>query len=77
MKEVVSNIGKINHIAIAVPNIEKAALAWTVGLGSIASPPQPLLEHGVTVVFIVSPNTKVELLEPLGKNSPIKNFLES
>ena len=70
MKEIASNIGKINHIAIAVPNIQKAALAWTAGLGTFASPPQALPEHGVTVVFIVSPNTKVELLEPLGENSP-------
>ena len=76
MKEIVSNIGKINHIAIAVPNIEKATLAWTNGLGTLASLPQALPEHGVTVVFIESSNAKVELLEPLGKNSPIKKFLE-
>ena len=76
MKEIVSNIGKINHIAIAVPNIQKAAIAWTVGLGALVSPPQALPEHGVTVVFIESSYTKVELLEPLGKNSPIKKFLE-
>ena len=76
MKEVSSNIGKINHIAIAVPNIEKAALAWTAGLGTSTSSPKALPEHGVTVVFIVSPNAKVELLEPLGEDSPIKKFLE-
>ena len=76
MKKVAFNIGKINHIAIAVPNIQKAVLAWTSGLGTLASPPQALPEHGVTVVFIVSPNAKVELLEPLGKDSPIKKFLE-
>ena len=76
MKEIASNIGKINHIAIAVPNIQKAALAWTSGLGTLVSLPQALPEHGVTVVFIVSPNIKVELLEPLGGNSPIIKFLE-
>ena len=77
MKEIVSNIGKINHIAIAVPNIQKAALAWTAGLGTLVSPPQALHEHGVTVAFIVSPNIKVELLEPLGENSPIIKFLRN
>ena len=76
MKEVVPNIGNINHIAIAVPDIQKAALAWTAGLGILASPSQALPEHGVTVIFITSPNAKVELLEPLGANSPIKKFLE-
>ena len=76
MKEIASNIGNINHIAIAVPNIQKAALAWTAGLGTLVSPPQALPEHGVTVAFIVSPNIKVELLEPLGENSPIIKFLE-
>ena len=76
MKKNVSDIGRLNHIAIAVPNIEKAALAWETALGASISSPQALPEHGVTVVFVESPNSKVELLEPLGDNSPIKNFLE-
>ena len=76
MKKNVSDIGRLNHIAIAVPNIEKAALAWETALGASISSPQALPEHGVTVVFVESPNSKVELLEPLGENSPIKKFLE-
>ena len=71
-----SEIGRLNHIAIAVPNLEKAALTWETALGASISSPQALPEHGVTVVFVESPNSKVELLEPLGDNSPIKNFLE-
>tara|TARA_B100000768_G_scaffold105919_1_gene98386 strand:+ start:790 stop:1218 length:429 start_codon:yes stop_codon:yes gene_type:complete len=76
MKKNVSEIGRLNHIAIAVPNLEKAALTWETALGASISSPQALPEHGVTVVFVESPNSKVELLEPLGDNSPIKNFLE-
>ena len=76
MKKIISNIGRLNHIAIAVPNLEKAALTWETALGASISSPQALPEHGVTVVFVESPNSKVELLEPLGDNSPIKNFLE-
>ena len=76
MKKNVSEIGRLNHIAIAVPNLEKAALTWKTALGASISSPQALPEHGVTVVFVESPNSKVELLEPLGDNSPIKNFLE-
>ena len=76
MKKNVSDIGRLNHIAIAVPNIEKAALTWEIALGASVSSPQALPEHGVTVVFVESPNSKVELLEPLGENSPIKKFLE-
>jgi methylmalonyl-CoA/ethylmalonyl-CoA epimerase len=76
MKKNVSEIGRLNHIAIAVPNLEKAALTWETALGASISSPQALPEHGVTVVFVESPNSKVELLEPLGENSPIKKFLE-
>ena len=76
MKKNMSEIGRLNHIAIAVPNLEKAALTWETALGASISSPQALPEHGVTVVFVESPNSKVELLEPLGDNSPIKNFLE-
>ena len=76
MKEILSEIGKLNHIAIAVPNIQKASTIWESALGANISSTQSLPEHGVKVVFIESPNTKVELLEPLNKQSPITKFLE-
>ena len=76
MQETLSNIGRINHIAIAVPDIEKASSIWKNALGANVSATQSLPEHGVKVVFIESPNTKVELLEPLNKQSPISKFLE-
>ncbi len=69
-------LGRINHIAIAVPDIEAAAKAYAGTLGCKVSVPQALPEHGVTVVFVELPNTKVELLEPLGEASPIAAFLE-
>ncbi|MGG7517175.1 methylmalonyl-CoA epimerase [Allorhizobium undicola] len=69
-------LGRINHIAIAVPDIALAARVYAETLGARVSPPQALPEHGVTVVFVELPNTKVELLEPLGEASPIKAFLE-
>ena len=75
MEEFCSNIGRLNHIAIAVPNITKASDMWQKALGANVSKPQTLPEHGVKVVFIESPNTKVELLEPLSENSPISKFL--
>ncbi len=75
MEEFYSNIGRLNHIAIAVPNITKASDMWQKALGANISKPQTLPEHGVKVVFIESPNTKVELLEPLNENSPISKFL--
>ena len=75
MEEFYSNIGRLNHIAIAVPNITKASDMWQKALGASVSKPQTLPEHGVKVVFIESPNTKVELLEPLNQNSPISKFL--
>jgi len=75
MTETISNIGRLNHIAIAVPNIENAVKAWEKALGANVSNPQILPEHGVRVVFIESPNTKVELLEPLNEYSPISKFL--
>lgn len=68
-------IGKLNHIAIAVPDIEAAALIYKNILGAKVSAPQPLPSHGVTTVFVELPNTKIELLEVLGDNSPIANFL--
>ena len=76
MSNKISNIGRVNHIAIAVPDIERASNTWEQALGAKISEPQILPEHGVKVVFIESPNTKVELLEPLNKNSPISKFLD-
>lgn len=75
MSKKVCNIGRLNHIAIAVPDIDKASNAWEKALGAKISSPQILPEHGVKVVFIEAPNTKVELLEPLDQNSPISKFL--
>ena len=76
MGKVYSNIGRLNHVAIAVPDIMIASNMWHKALGANVSEPQTLPEHGVKVVFIDSPNTKVELLEPLNENSPISKFLE-
>ena len=69
-------IGKLNHVAIAVPDLEAAATTYKETLGARVSEPEPLPEHGVTVVFVDLPNTRVELLEPLGEASPIARFLE-
>jgi methylmalonyl-CoA/ethylmalonyl-CoA epimerase len=69
-------IGKLNHVAIAVPDLEKAALTYRETLGTRVSTPKPQPDHGVTVVFVELPNTKIELLHPLGENSPIAKFLE-
>ena len=69
-------IGRLNHIAIAVPDLAAATKLYSETLGAKVSPPQPEPAHGVTVVFIELPNTKVELLEPLGEASPIKGFLD-
>lgn len=68
-------LGRINHIAIAVPDLAAAVATYRDTLGAAVSQSQPLAEHGVTVVFVELPNTKVELLEPLGENSPISAFL--
>jgi methylmalonyl-CoA/ethylmalonyl-CoA epimerase len=69
-------IGRLNHVAIAVRDIAGAAERYRATLGAEVSPPLALAEHGVTVVFVELPNTKVELLEPLGANSPIAKFLD-
>ncbi|MCY4308072.1 MAG: methylmalonyl-CoA epimerase [Rhodobacteraceae bacterium] len=69
-------IGALNHIAIAVPDIEKATRLYKEVLGGKVSEPDAFPEHGVTVVFVELPNTKIEFLEPLGENSPIAAFLE-
>ena len=68
-------IGRLNHIAIAVPDLAAASAKYRDLLGAHVGEPQPLPEHGVTVVFIDTGNTKIELLEPLGDNSPIAAFL--
>lgn len=68
-------LGRVNHIAIAVPDIDKATASYRDVLGASVSDKQALQEHGVTVVFVNLPNTKVELLEPLGADSPIGAFL--
>ena len=69
-------IGRLNHVAIAVPDIEKAAAVYRDTLAAEVSGKVPLPEHGVTTVFVHLPNTKIELLEPLGDGSPIAKFLE-
>ncbi|KKX34271.1 methylmalonyl-CoA epimerase [Rhizobium sp. LC145] len=68
-------LGRVNHIAIAVPDLAAATAIYRDTLGARVSQAQALPEHGVTVVFVELPNTKVELLEPLGENSPIAAFL--
>ena len=68
-------IGKLNHIAIATPNLKDAAKTYEDLLGAKVGQPIPQMEHGVSVIFIELPNTKIELLEPLGETSPILNFL--
>ncbi len=69
-------IGRLNHVAIAVPDLEAGACAYRGALGAYVSAPQALPDHGVTVVFVELPNTKIELLEPLGDESPIAGFLQ-
>ena len=70
-------IGRLNHVAIAVPDIAAGAALYRDTLGARVTPVTPQPEHGVSVVFIELPNTKVELLEPLGENSPIAAFLKN
>ncbi|MCA1776276.1 MAG: methylmalonyl-CoA epimerase [Loktanella sp.] len=69
-------IGRLNHVAIAVPDLDAAAALYRGALGAEVGAPQDEPDHGVTVVFITLPNTKIELLYPLGENSPIAAFLE-
>ena len=68
-------IGKLNHIAIAVPDLISASEIYKNILGASVSDPVPMPDHGVTTVFVELPNTKIELLEPLGDDSPIQNYL--
>ena len=69
-------IGRLNHVAIAVKDLEASTALYRDTLGARVSQPQVEPEHGVTVVFVELPNTKIELLEPLGADSPIAKFLE-
>ena len=69
-------IGRLNHVAIAVPDLQAASQQYADVLGAKVGAPQDEPEHGVTVVFITLPNTKIELLYPLGENSPIQGFLD-
>jgi len=69
-------IGRLNHVAIAVPDLAAAAAQYRDTLGAEVGAPQDEPDHGVTVVFIELPNTKIELLHPLGDSSPIQGFLD-
>lgn len=69
-------IGRLNHVAIAVPDLTAAAEQYRGTLGAEVGAPQDVPDHGVTVVFIALPNTKIELLSPLGDASPIQGFLD-
>jgi len=68
-------IGRLNHVAIAVSDLAQAMRIYRETLGADVSDPVPQPDHGVTTVFITLPNTKIELIAPLGENSPISNFL--
>lgn len=70
-------IGRLNHVAIVVPDLAAATAVYRDMLGATVSAPQDLPDHGVTTVFIELPNAKIELLHPLGANSPIARFLEA
>jgi methylmalonyl-CoA/ethylmalonyl-CoA epimerase len=69
-------IGKLNHVAIVVPNLAAATTLYRDTLGANVLPPHALPEHGVTAVFVELGNTRIELLEPLGAGSPVRGFLE-
>ena len=69
-------IGRLNHVAIAVADLAAATRIYRDTLGAAVSDPLPQPEHGVTVVFVNLPNTKIEFLEPLGENSPVRAFLD-
>jgi methylmalonyl-CoA/ethylmalonyl-CoA epimerase len=69
-------IGRLNHVAIVVPDLAAAAAVYRDALSARVSAPQPLPAHGVTVVFVELPNAKIELLEPLGADSPVRGFLD-
>lgn len=69
-------IGRLNHVAIAVPDLEAGIALYRDSLGAAVSEPVDQPDHGVITVFVDLPNTKIELLHPLGENSPIAKFLE-
>jgi len=69
-------IGRLNHVAVAVNDLAAATASYRDVLGASVSAPLALPDHGVTVAFVELPNTKIELLEPLGERSPIRRFLE-
>ena len=69
-------IGRLNHVAIVVPDVAAAATLYRDSLGARVSAPHPLPAHGVTVVFVELPNSTIELLEPLGATSPVRGFLD-
>ncbi|KZD09852.1 methylmalonyl-CoA epimerase [Oceanibaculum pacificum] len=69
-------IGRLNHVAIVVPDIAAAANLYRTALGANVSDPVDMPEHGVTTVFVTLPNTKIELLQPLGEKSPVQAFLD-
>jgi methylmalonyl-CoA/ethylmalonyl-CoA epimerase len=69
-------IGRLNHVALAVPDLQAASARYRYLLGASVSAPEPQPEHGVTTVFVELPNTKIELLGPLGEASPIAAFLQ-
>ena len=70
------NLGRLNHVAIATPDLNKSTSLYRDVMGATVSKPEDLPEHGVTVVFVELDNTKIELLHPLGEKSPIKGFLD-
>jgi methylmalonyl-CoA/ethylmalonyl-CoA epimerase len=69
-------IGRLNHVAIVVPDLQTASALYRDALGARVSQPHALPAHGVTVAFVELPNTRIELLEPLGDGSPVSSFLE-
>jgi methylmalonyl-CoA/ethylmalonyl-CoA epimerase len=69
-------IGRLNHVAIVVPDLAAASAVYRRSLGARTSEPRPLPHHGVTVVFVDLDNTRIELLEPLGDSSPVRSFLD-
>mgnify|MGYP000686592399 CR=1 FL=1 len=71
-----TTLGRLNHVAIVVPDLHVASTTWRDTLGARVSAPEPLPEHGVTVAFVELDNTRIELLEPLGDGSPVSRFLE-
>jgi len=70
-------IGRLNHVAIVVPDLAAAAAMYEQSLGAAVTEQVPLPDHGVTTVFVELPNTKIELLHPLGEDSPVEKFLQS